>query len=286
MSRVLILMHEHLRPKRPHYLVDALAGAWRADGIDVAYAYGPRGRPPADLLLPHVDLTRTPADYVECIRSYPAAVNRDVVDVSKRRISRNLLREEEEYGGPVVVKTDENAGGGHECRLLLRRHPVLGRLWLSLAPVAERLCGRPLAWRRRLREYPVYESLAQVPRGVFTNGALVVERFLPEREGDRWFVRYYLCLGDHERSSRVVGTGPFLKRSSCEPANEGLPVPDEVWALRRELGLDYGKIDYMVHDGQVVILDVNRTPAQPGTPEATARAVRDLAGGIWSLLPR
>ncbi len=83
----------------------------------------------------------------------------------------------------------------------------------------------------------------------------------------------------------MAGGGPFLKRAACEPVDEGLPVPDEVLALRRELGLDYGKIDYVIHDGQVVILDVNRTPAQPGTPEATARAVGDLADGIWSLLP-
>ena len=56
--------------------------------------------------------------------------------------------------------------------------------------------------------------------------------------------------------------------------------------MRRRLGLDYGKIDYVIHQGQVVILDANRTPAGPGTPEATARTVGDLADGIWSLLER
>ncbi len=285
MKRIVILMHKHLRPNRPHYLIDAIADAWRAQGLEVAYTYGPRERPAADLLVAHVDLTRTPPDYVDCIRSYPAVVNRDVLDISKRRVSRNLLRGDEDYAGPVIVKTDDNAGGGHECRLLLRRHPVLGRLWLGLAPLAERVCGRRLAWRRRLREYPVYETLADVPRGAFWNRALVVERFLPESDGDRHFIRYYLCLGDHTRSSRVAGGGPFLKRAACEPVDEGLSVPEEVVALRRELGLDYGKIDYVIHDGQVVILDVNRTPGQPGTPEATARAVGDLADGIWSLLP-
>ncbi len=126
MKRIVILMHEHLRPSRPHYLIDAIADAWRAQGLEVAYTYGPRERPAADLLVAHVDLTRTPPDYVDCIRSYPAVVNRDVLDISKRRISRNLLRGDEDYAGPVIVKTDDNAGGGHECRLLLRRHPVLG----------------------------------------------------------------------------------------------------------------------------------------------------------------
>jgi hypothetical protein len=41
----------------------------------------------------------------------------------------------------------------------------------------------------------------------------------------------------------------------------------------------------VIPEGQVVILDVNRTPGPPGTPEATARTVGDLAEGIWSLLP-
>jgi len=63
-------------------------------------------------------------------------------------------------------------------------------------------------------------------------------------------------------------------------------VPKEVTGMRRRLGLDYGKIDYVIHQGQVVILDANRTPAGPGTPEATARTVGDLADGIWSLLER
>jgi hypothetical protein len=49
--------------------------------------------------------------------------------------------------------------------------------------------------------------------------------------------------------------------------------------------MDYGKIDYTIHAGQVVILDVNRTPAMSGTPEATAHTAGLLAGGIWSLPP-
>ena len=152
-------------------------------------------------------------------------------------------------------------------------------------PLAERALGQRLAWRSVLRDYPIYNSLAEVPAGVFRNRALVVERFLPEREGDRYFMRHYLCLGDRTRSVRVAGSTPFLKRAACALVDEGLEVPDAVLDLRRRLGLDYGKIDYTIHAGRVVILDVNRTPGVPGTPEATARTVGDLADGIWSLLP-
>ena len=200
LKRILILLHEGLQPRDPHYLIDALAERWRERGLQVSFVYGTRERPEADLLIPHVDLTRTPPQYADYVRSFPNAINRDVTDISKRRISAQLLRGDEDYDGPVIVKTDCNSGGGHEYRLAMRRHPVLARVRRRAAPVAECVLGRRLAWRSELRDYPVYGSLAQVPAGAFANPALVVEKFLPEREGDRYFVRHYLCLGDRFRA--------------------------------------------------------------------------------------
>ena len=285
MKRILVLMHECRQPGPSHYLIDALREVWQSWGLQVSYVYGARDRPDADLLIPHIDLTHTPPEYVEYIRSFPNAANRDVLDISKRRISAHLLRGDEDYRGPVIVKTDNNSGGQPEYLLFRRRHPFLAWVWLRAAAIAERAPGQHFAWRRVLYEYPIYNSPAEAPAGVFRNRALVVERFLPEKEGDRYFIRHYLCLGDRTRSVRVAGSMPFLKRSACTLADEGLAVPEPVLSLRRRLGLDYGKIDYMIHAGQVVILDVNRTPTGPGTPEATARTVGDLADGIWSLLP-
>jgi hypothetical protein len=284
LKRIVILMHERQRSLR-RYLIDALGKVWRERGVEVSYVYGIRDRPDADLLIPHVNLTHVPPDYVEFIRSFPAAVNREVNDISKRRVSANLLRSGEDCDGPVIVKTDDNFGGRPEWRVLLRRRPFRALARRIGTPVAERVLRRHLAWRTVLRTYPIYDSLAAVPAGVFENPALVVERFLPEREGDRYFMRHYLCLGDRTRSTRVAGPTPFLKRSSCTLVDEGLPVPEAVLSLRRRLGLDYGKIDYTVHAGQVVILDANRTPGTPGGRAATARTVGDLADGIWSLLP-
>jgi len=282
-KRILVLLHEYERPGKGRNLVDALAEAWRGQGVEVSFVSGIRTRPEADLLIPHVNLTRTPPEYVEYIESFAQVVNRGVLDISKRKVSRHLLSRQDAYPGPVIVKTDENSGGRPEHRLSRYRQPL--RTWLRrrAAWLAEALPGQELAWRRELSEYPVYDSLARVPPGAFRNPALVVEQFLPEREGDRYFMRYYLFLGDHTRSSRVMGTGPFLKRADCKPVDEGLEVPREVVDLRRRLGMDYGKIDYTIHEGQVVILDANRTPAPPGTPDATARTVRDLAGGIGAL---
>lgn len=284
MKRIVILMHESQTPGRHHYLIDALGEVWRRQGLHVSCVYGVREHPEADLLIPHVNLTRLPARYVEYIASFPHVANRDVADISKRTVSAELLRPGDDYEGPVLVKTDRNYGGRPEYRAFRRRHPVLARLGRHARAIADRFPGQRMAWRRVMDSYVVYDSLAAVPRGAFRNPALVVERFLPEREGDRFFIRHYLCLGDRRRSVRVAGSAPFLKRKASSLVDEGLPVPEAVLGLRRRLGLDYGKIDYTMHQGRPAILDVNRTPGVPGAADATARTVGDLADGIWSLL--
>jgi len=284
LKRVVILLHDCQRRRGPsNYLIHALAEVWRTSGLDVSWVYGIRDRPEADLLIPQIDLTHLPDDYVEFIGSYPNVVNRHVVDISKRSFSEHLLEEGDDYQGPVIVKTNNNFGGRQERWLVLHRYRLLSWLYRRALPLTWRAL-RGLARQRVLDEYPIFNSLAEVPRGVFSNKALVVEQFLPEREGERYFMRHYLFFGDHTRNVRVAGKQPFLKRSACVPVDENLPVPAELTSLRRRLGFDFGKFDYTIHHGQVVILDVNWTPASPGTAEVAARAKRALAGGIWSLL--
>ena len=284
MQRIVILLHDcqRLRGARG-YLIYALAEAWRKNGLEVLWAYGIRDHPKADLLIPQVDLTRLPDDYIAYIKSYPKVVNGRIADISKRSFSQQLLEKGDGYQGPVIVKTDNNAGGQPERRLALSRYPLLSLLYRRTKRIAcQAFVG--LAQQTVLLEYPVFKSIREVPRGVFSNKALVVEKFLPEREGDWYFIRHHLFLGDHTRTVRVAGKEPFLKRPACVARDENLPVPPELVSLRRKLGFDYGKFDYTIHNGQVILLDVNWTPGPPGTADVQARAVRDLAGGIWSLL--
>jgi hypothetical protein len=65
---------------------------------------------------------------------------------------------------------------------------------------------------------------------------------------------------------------------------EEVPVPEDLKSLRRELGVDFGKLDYVIRDGQVVLYDVNKTPTFHGTaptPRARARAAV-MAQGLFS----
>lgn len=59
-------------------------------------------------------------------------------------------------------------------------------------------------------------------------------------------------------------------------------APEALKALRRELGFDYGKFDYVEHGGRPILLDANRTPVYRGDPDAP-HIVR-LARGIRGFL--
>jgi D-alanine-D-alanine ligase-like ATP-grasp enzyme len=72
-----------------------------------------------------------------------------------------------------------------------------------------------------------------------------------------------------------------VKAASAGP-REHAEVPEPIVAARRRLGLDYAKLDFVIHDGEPVLLDVNRTPTFAGhalTP-AQRRLAEWLADGI------
>jgi hypothetical protein len=53
-------------------------------------------------------------------------------------------------------------------------------------------------------------------------------------------------------------------------------------SIREELGADFGKFDYVMHDGRAVLIDANKTPGGTGlrpTRERMARW-RERAAGI------
>jgi hypothetical protein len=40
-------------------------------------------------------------------------------------------------------------------------------------------------------------------------------------------------------------------------------VPDELRQRRHELGFNYGKFDFVLHQGKANLLDANKTPGRP-----------------------
>ena len=267
MATIAVLSGEHDHFHKRSFLLQRLFPYWIEAGHFVVVHTGPKEPPPADIAILHVDLTVVPQEYMKWLSRYPKVVNGATGDLRRRRYSRLLVTRDAAWDGPVIVKTDANCGGLPELQWERER---------------ARLAGRPpLPTRHIPGPYPIFDSKARVPAAVWDDPGLVIERFLPERDGDDYALRVYIFLGDHERCSRVIGPDPIVKAGGSQKRTL-IPVPDELREARRRLGFDYGKLDFVVHDGAPILLDANRTPTFPAgaLSEAVAAGNRELAKGI------
>jgi hypothetical protein len=266
------------------YLIKLLIKEWKGLGFAVEIIRGTHRFVPADLVISHVDLTVVPNEYKEFLARYPVVINGNVPDISKTKISSNLVGRDDPYAGPVIVKTDRNSGGFAEERMIGGRH-LLRAATARLTALGRPREPRPVAWAavRQLKsgEYPVFSSLHEVPPDIFDNKHLVIEKFLPEVRGDRYHIRYYHFLGDKDIAQIYQSPNMVVKASSAID-QDMVPTPTELREFRKQLGLDYGKIDYVVRDGNVILLDVNPTPALP--INLGRRIAKHLADGIISKL--
>jgi hypothetical protein len=269
-ATIVILEHALQRYVDHPYMVYGLAERWRASGHVVVRHYGTGESPPGDLAFVNIDLTVIPHSYRPVLARYPRIVNGGSIDVSKRRFSQHLLDRYSDWLGPVILKTEANFGGKPEG--VLR------------ALAEERGVDCDIPDGPILDGYPVYRSLREVPAEAWATPGLVVERFLPEREGTACFLRTWFFLGDRERSSRWRANVEIIKASDYV-SREDAEVPDEIRAWRTRLRLDFGKFDYVRHGDRFVLLDVNRSPAFPNFGRGTGPAVLDhLAAGLAALL--
>ena len=288
MAKIAILLHENdPYPKSRGYFIWALFEAWREQGIDIEVIKGIGKRAEADLLIPHVDATILPAAYAEFFQSYPRVVNRSVPDISKRFVSGNLVARGDSYGGPVIVKTNLNCGGGPEVDF------SNSKIFFSPGNFKNLLRGWVSRKRKKFtsnwsavncmkcEDYQIFPSLKAVPEAIFENPWLVVEKFFPERENGIYYVRIYKFFGDRGYCARFGSPHPIVKQKNII-SREDIPISDEVLAVRRRLGMDYGKLDFVVHDGRTIVFDVNRTPGIFNPPERMKAKAMLLAPGIHS----
>jgi hypothetical protein len=287
--RIAILLHEKDRyPKSAGHFIWSLCDIWREWGIEIVPLKGTKKYVEADLLIPHLDTTILPGEYVEFFKKYPHVVNRRLQDISKRLISRNLLTQMDSWDGPVIVKTNFNNGAipdvrlhGHKIAfstkprksfwdmLLNRKAENTNQRWGKIN------CMNP-------NDYQIFPSIKHVPEGVFTNESLVVERFLPEYKNGIYYLRVYKFFGDRAYCAQLGSHHPIVKQKNII-SREEVSIPDEVVAYRHELGMDYGKLDFVIRDGRVIVFDVNRTPGLIKSKEQMKANALKLAPGINSL---
>ncbi|HEX7708253.1 MAG TPA: hypothetical protein VF701_17455 [Thermoanaerobaculia bacterium] len=263
-------------------LVYHLASHWRAAGHQVTFLLGTRHYVPADLLFVHVDLSVVPPEYVEFAARYPATVNAGATDIRKSRIAEGLLHPGDAWAGPVIAKSDLNYGGEPEQRfgrwgVLHRSKP--GRVMVRFLATRTRWLSPFHGWH----SYPIFDRLDLVPRRLLDDHRVVIQPFVPEVEGGLYHVRLYQFLGDRSTCRRISSREPLVKSGTTIKSEVVEPHPVvEQW--RQHLRLDYGKIDYVIHEGTPILLDANKTTGvddQGRGPEQDARRFFH-AGGIDS----
>ncbi len=156
--------------------------------------------------------------------------------------------------GPVIVKTDLNYGGRREGDIARKS----GSLQKYILAVRRRL---PWSWGAQMGiwDYRIFKSAAEVPLAVWFNSSLIVERFLSERRDGFYCTRSWTFLGDAEKNILMYAKQPIIKLKVAV-RTEAVEVPDELRRMRCELGFEYGKFDYAIVDGRVVLYDANKTP--------------------------
>lgn len=284
MAKIAVLFCDgETNPQR--YVVHYLAECWRAAGHEVVYLIGTGRFIPADLLLLHVDLSVVPSAYLSFADRYPKVLNRKITDIRKSRVSKLIVRPNDPWSGQVIVKSDLNYGGVPESDL--------GRTWLERRFPALKLARKKAEGIIRQRtkffpkvKYQIYPDLSLVPRSVFRSRHWVVEKFIPEFQNGLYHLRMHQFLGDRYFSTKAASTHEIIKVGNSSSIIDIEPHP-MVTQWQRDFGLDYGKLDYVVHSGEAILLDINKTIGAVAGPrfEAEVEARRQyLAAGIDKFL--
>lgn len=257
-KRIVILFHADTgKHEISRYGVMSYAKTWIEDGHQVQILIGASKYVPADVAILHIDLSRIPEEYLNFAMRYRVVLNDKITDIRKSTFSKNLVRLRDGYEGPVIAKSDLNHAGIPEDNATLRRR---------------RLFEQP-------NQYPIFPSVAAVPPQYWSDPAVVVERFLPERDQDSYCVRKYSFVGDHGTCIRLKGPEPIVEPAGDTEFEVIEPDP-AILAARNELKIDLGQIDYVMHEGCAVMLDVDRTVVRGRhtSPEADAQRAHRARG--------
>jgi hypothetical protein len=231
--------------------------------------------PTADICLLHLDQTRIDPARIPAAPEGTPILNGRILDISKRSFSTLLLTPDSHWDGPVIIKTDLNHFGRPERA----GKPRGWRAWAGATAAA-------ISWRHagRLPEqtYPVVKHLRKVPGWVWRDHRLIVEKFLPEREGDLYCLRGWMFLGTKGYGWRLFSKDPMVKVGSMVKYEYIDEQPAFLQQFRVDKGYDFGKFDYVMHDGVPILLDANKTPGFSGDPKSPR--IADMATGLLDYL--
>jgi hypothetical protein len=240
--KIAVLFHEKHRGQTLNYLIHHYAEFWREDGHEVVFLFGTAQFVPADLVIIHVDLTVVPQEYLDFASRYPIALNHQVKDIRKSTYSQLLVKAGDDWDGKVIVKSNYNFAGTPERDL-----------GVSLDP---RGVSSSYFWSPS--DYQIYDHLNAVPSSLFRDPNVVVEKFQPEFQDGLYFMRAMLFLGDRFTCTRFASREPIVNGATQIQAAPVEPHAEMI-QLAGTMKFDYGKFDYVLHEGKPVLLDANKT---------------------------
>ena len=227
--------------------------------------------PPGDAALLHVDSTIVEPQYLALAEHYPLTINFGTGDISKRAISRLLLSRDDRWEGPVMVKSNYNNNAVME----------------DLHNRGAANIGQPLPHPGIVKggSYQVFDSMEEVGEEIWSDPSRVVEKFLPEPDPEGGFaLRTWVFMGARERCTRFV-TADRVSKASDVLRSEPSEVPPKLQTERERLSFDFGKFDWVMHEGEPVLLDANRTPGVARAIQPLMKeGARNLAEGLHELL--
>lgn len=263
------IITNHSSALREYYVVAKLVEVWREWGHSITI--GPAETVSEGVGIMHVDLTKVNPDLVPNT-SLPL-LNERVLDISKNLFSTLRVCPDDTWAGPVMIKSILNCFGAIE-----RKSSGSGFLERGRRKLAQR------SWRlaRMLpeRDYPIVNDISAVPGWVWKREDLIVEKFMPERDGDLYAIRGWLFFGDRGYAYRLFSKSPVVKIATTVRHEILDHVPPELEIFRKKHGYDFGKFDYVEVEGRPVIIDMNKTPTTIAKPDSPR--MLDLAQGIYS----
>ncbi|MEX0627579.1 MAG: hypothetical protein WD230_02995 [Cucumibacter sp.] len=255
MARIALILHRldlmyHGLIPRPVYDITLTTRELARRGHKVFTVRDPRRFIPADAAILHVDCSVVPEAYLELASRYPRCLNGRCGDITKRHVSGAQIALHPTWAGPVIVKSNLNHGGGPERAL--NRHAR----WFQMATPFP---GLPPPF-----SYRVFDRLVDVPESLGSDPDLVVEIFNPERVNGGYGVHSWQFMGDNGYVYFARGPDPVVRFSVAEAVEFRL-LPD-LEVERARIGLDFGKIDYILLDGKPLVIDANKTVGNASRP--------------------
>jgi hypothetical protein len=234
------------------YIMGVLADVWVEQGHTVTT--GPIPMMDADIAILHIDATVVSDNVLPSNPSKRLIINSNILDISKSRISSNILNPLSDYDGQVIVKTDANHYGRPEFfklpfwHIKRLRRKLTSQIHWSIARELPECC------------YPICQKIADVPSWVWRRQDLIVEPFQPEVENGEYVVRVWIFFGKNEYCVKLYSSDPIVKSGNSSHFEFVDDIPESIRSKRTELGIEFGKIDFTIVNGQAVLLDVNKTP--------------------------